>query len=98
MPVEAKLPFAPFRARHIGGAEEQASESRFDLGRHVWSTARGADALLGTRDVRRLHELPGGSTGQRLQVRVESLSADCALVPLSSRMRRTTSPNTAISD
>ena len=46
------------------------------MGWHVWPTASGTDALLGTGDAHGLHELLGGGTCQRLQVRVKPLSAD----------------------
>ena len=79
------------------GAQEQCPESGFDLGRHVWSTAGGTDALSGAGDAHGFHGFIGSRAGQCFQVSVEAFFLPmAALVPLSNRMRRTTSPMTAM--
>ena len=72
VPIEAKPLLPSLRAGYVGCAEEQGPESGFDLRRHVWTTGSRSDALLGARDLHGLHELLGGGTGQRLQIRIEA--------------------------
>ena len=58
-PVSVCLAF-----QNVCGAQEQCPESGFDLGRHVWSTAGGTDALSGAGDAHGFHGFIGSRAGQ----------------------------------
>ena len=58
------LPEPSRTCQNVCGAQEQCPESGFDLGRHVWSTAGGTDALSGAGDAHGFHGFIGSRAGQ----------------------------------
>ena len=96
MPIEAKLPLAAFCARHVGGAEEQGPESSFDVG--GMSGRLQAEPMLSLGPAMLMASMNSSEVALANAFRSASnpFLPMAALVPFSSRMRRTTSPSTAM--
>ena len=91
------LPEPSRTCQNVCGAQEQCPESGFDLGRHVWSTAGGTDALsLGPAMLMASMNSSEVALANAFKSASKPFLPMAALVPLSNRMRRTTSPMTAM--
>ena len=94
--VKTKFGLAALCAGHLGGTEQHRPESGLHLRWHLWTGSSRNNGLPRTGNIHGFHEIEELAEPMALRSVVKAFLPMAARVPFKRRIRRTTSPSTAM--